>query len=129
MKVGDIVYFYETWSDAVIKGRVTNISELGTEVNCSCCVDEKGEEVCEQYGRTLRTKEELFFSAQEAYDTHAKQSHDKLCEYCKEIETVTDLIRFPLKHCLKGEEYTDQIARQAYEIRTKDLLGIDIRRD
>lgn len=129
MKTGDIVYFYEIWSDAVVKGRVAEISELGVKVKCLCCVDENGEQVCEQYGITSYAKEKLFFSAQEAYDAHTKQSHDKLCEYCKEIETVADLIQFPLKHCLNGEEYTDQIARQAYEIRAKDLLGIEIRRE
>ena len=45
-------------------------------------------------------------------------------KYKSEIKNLEDLLRFPLKHCFCGEEYTDYEALSAYKARVTELTEI-----
>ena len=42
------------------------------------------------------------------------------------MKDLKDLLKFPLNHCLNGEEYTDYEAKAAYKQRVNELVGIDL---
>ena len=44
-----------------------------------------------------------------------------------EIKSVEDLLKFPFKHAFNAEEYSNYEAAEAYVIRAKELLGVEIK--
>lgn len=71
-------------------------------------------------------KEDMVFATKEEAEEEAMDKSIRLVKkYCEEIKDIQDLIRFPLKHCFNGEEYTEEEARKAYCIRAKELTGTD----
>ena len=53
-------------------------------------------------------------------------NYEEKSKYCSKINTIEDLVKFPINHCLNGEEYTNNEAYQAYKIKVKELVGIDL---
>lgn len=128
MKAGDIVYFYENWSDFVVKAKVKKVYRTGIEDAAEVCaisaVDCEGGQIVSLPGGSYDKRlKDLYPTAQSAYE---KKQHDIIVRYCKEITSVEKLITFPLKYALNGEEYTDWAAVTAYKIMAKKLVGIDL---
>ena len=73
----------------------------------------------------LAFEENIFLSKNKALKDSSEKYAGLVRTYCKEIKDIDDLIRFPLKHCFGGEEYTEYEAREAYCIRAKELAGIE----
>lgn len=130
MNKGDIVYYYEHWSKSIIKGRILKIYEvkdiLVAKIESICFVSYDNRIIDNAYGVSNRPVLELFNSAKETYDFYYRKQKERIEEYSKEICTIEDLIKFPLEHCLFGEEYTDDAARQAYINMAKELLKIEL---
>lgn len=130
MNKGDIVYYYEHWSKSIIKARILKIYEikdiLVAKIESICFVSYDNQIIDNAYGVSDRPVLELFNSAKETYDFYYGKQKERIEEYSKEICTIEDLIDFPLKHCLFGEEYTDDAARQAYINMAKELLKIEL---
>lgn len=130
MNKGDIVYYYEHWSKSIIKGRILKIYKvkdiLVAKIESICFVSYDNQIIDNAYGVSNRPVLELFNSAKETYDFYYRKQKERIEEYSKEICTIEDLIKFPLEHCLFGEEYTDDAARQAYINMAKELLKIEL---
>lgn len=142
MNIGDIVYYYEHWSDSLVKAKIESIYQTGlyakhfgtdskitedvAKLKTICTVDYDGEEMYSFPGSCDRRMVELYTSVESAYDAYCIEQSKKIKKYCSEINTIEDLIRFPINHCLNGEEYTNNEAYQAYKIKAKELAGIDL---
>lgn len=144
MNIGDIVYYYEHWSDSIVKAKIENIyqtelyakqfntntktkiAEDVAKLKNICMVDYDGEKTYDFPGSCDRRIVELYTSAKSAYDNYYKEQNKKIKKYCSEINTIEDLVKFPINHCLNGEEYTDNEAYQAYKIKVKELFGINL---
>lgn len=59
--------------------------------------------------------ENAFSTAKEAFEAKEKLVKDYLEKLRSEITDVESLFRFPLNHCVIGNEYTDWYARAVYE--------------
>jgi hypothetical protein len=58
---------------------------------------------------------------------YIKEQHDiEVQKYCDEIKTVEDLLKFPFKYSFNAEEYTNYDAMEAYKIKAKELLNVNI---
>ena len=144
MNIGDIVYYYEHWSDSLVKAKIENIYQTGlyakrfdtntktkitedvAKLKTICTVDYDGEEMYSFPGSCDRRIVELCASAESAYDAYCIEQNKRIKKYCSEINTIEDLVKFPINHCLNGEEYTNNEAYQAYKIKVKELVGIDL---
>lgn len=137
MKPGDIIYYYEHWSDNIIKAEIEKTGLYARDfsddaqlnvvaVKMLCAVDYTGEELCKVPGSCCKKVSDLYESPQSAYDAYQIEQHTIIKEYCNEINSLEELLRFPLEHCLYGEEYTDNAACRAYKIKAKELAGIDL---
>lgn len=144
MNIGDIVYYYENWSGSLVKAKIENIYQIGlyakrfnTDIKTKitedvaklkniCTVNPDGEEMYIFSGSCDRRVVELYTSAESAYDAYCIKQNNRIKKYCSEINTIEDLAKFPINHCLNGEEYTDYEAYQAYKIKVKELVGIDL---
>ena len=135
--VGDIVYYYENWSDSIVKAKIERMYQTVSkncadmedvaEVHAISAVGYEGDEIVSLPGGTCDKRfKDLYLTAQDAYDAYEKKQHKVIDEYCKEIANVEKLITFPLKHVLNGGEYADQAAVTAYKIMAKKLVGIDL---
>lgn len=77
-------------------------------------------------GWTYNTPEDyMFLTEKDAIDVFEKSREELINKYKEEIKTVKDLIIFPLVHCLCGE-YANYESIEAYKIRAKELLNIEI---
>lgn len=130
MQVGDIVYFYEYWSDSIEKGKIEELKNVNglkaAEVRNIGVVDSEGKTISNAYGTSTRYVENLYPSAASAYSVYFEKSIKQKRQYIEKIKTVRDLVDFPLNHCLCGDEYTDYDAKAAYKQRVKELLNIDL---
>ena len=144
MDIGDIVYYYEHWSNSLVKAKIESIYQTGLYANrfdtdtktkitedvaklkTICTVDYDGEEIYSFPGSCDRRIVELYTSAESAYDAYCIEQNKRIKKYCSEINTIEDLVKFPINHCLNGEEYTNNEAYQAYKIKVKELVGIDL---
>jgi len=77
-------------------------------------------------GNFAITEDYVFRTRKEALDAAEKERQTIIENYKQEIKDLNDLIRFPLKHCFHGDEYTDENAVCAYKIRAKELTGLDL---
>lgn len=83
------------------------------------------EHIC--YGQYYKALAEKCFKTIEELYVYIKEQHDiEVQKYCDEIKTVEDLLKFPLKYSFNAEEYTNYDAMEAYKIKAKELLNINI---
>lgn len=76
-------------------------------------------------GNFWASEGDVYQEKQKALKASSEKYADLVRAYCDEIKDINDLIRFPLKHCFCGEEYTEYEAREAYCIKAKELAGIE----
>ena len=130
MKVGHIVYFLEHWSRNIIKAQIEKLQTIdnqkAAEVKCLLAVDKNGNILCKSCGNCTQPLTNLYFSPSELYNALQQKRGIQIQKYCDEIKNTSDLLKFPLIHCLNGDEYTDYEAIAAYKRKTKELLGIDL---
>lgn len=120
-KNGDTVYVNSIWNkedECIITGYVEQESSTG---ECMYIVNSVTN------GCTFGATDACVFATKkEAHQANIRNIEDKIKKYKAEIKDINDLIRFPLKYCFNGEEYTDYEAMKAYKIRAKELTGIDL---
>ena len=130
MKVGDIAYYHEHWSDSIVKCKIASIKNIGekefAEVEDVGIVDLEDKIICDTYDIRTRPISTLYPTVTSAYKAYNDKNEELKQKYLEEITDVHDLIRFPLDHCLNGDEYTDYVAIAAYKERARELLGINL---
>ena len=124
--VGDTVYFVENWTNNVIQGKISKIHNGGVSVTCQYIVDTEGNFIDKSFGTSGARFEDLYATAQEAFDGKNRKHLEWISKYCDEITDIESLLKFALNHCLNGEEYTDYAARAMYAEKAKELLDIDL---
>ena len=72
------------------------------------------------------TEDVIFDSYEKAVEAYNAECNKRVNEYCSEINTLDDLLKFPISHCICGDEDLDYEAKQAYIIKVKDLCNISI---
>lgn len=133
-KKGDIAYVYDDWW-GVCKVEVIKIQYNDVWVNFKYSVDKNGEQTtdfdyCGTSARFLCPDEGhkmygIWHTAEEVYvlqDALIKSEEEK---YRSEINSVKDLIEFPLKNSLCGEDM-NYTAFKIYKEKAKELLNVDL---
>ena len=129
-KTGDIVYVID---NGIIKAKLKEPYEQdgqkGFWVNFQYNVDETGKRIYDFYlgGTSVRLfnakrpEHGIYRTAKEAYDVFATLQYEQYESYAKSINTVEELVLFPLENNID-----DTIARKVYVEKAKELLDIDI---
>lgn len=121
---GMIIYFYRDLDSYVIKGKVKDPVVVNTsftdikyirKVDWKANIDSEGKEVGEIGGTSGVCLEKAFLTAKEANAARDAEVEKYKDDLRSEIADVESLLKFPLKHCLDGDEYTDWQARAVYE--------------
>lgn len=129
IKIGDIVYSVNSWTNNVVKAKVTEIREDGVLFEHLCFVNNNGNRIDKAYGSSGAYWDNIFVTAKEAYTYRNENNNRYVSQYLESIKTVADLVKFPFTHCINGGEYTDWNAVKAYKIRAKELLGINLEKE
>lgn len=121
---GMTIYFYRDLDSCVIKGKVKDPVVLNTsftdikyirKVDWEASIDSEGKEVGTIGGTSGVCLDKAFFTAKEANDARDAEIEKHKKELRSEITDMESLLKFPLIHCLNGDEYTDWQARAVYE--------------
>lgn len=120
---GMTIYFYSNLDSYIKKGKVKDSSILGAgdsiqyirKVDWKANIDSEGKEVREIGGTSGVRLDQAFLTAKEANDAQKAEVEKHKEELRSEITDVESLLKFPLDHCLNGDEYTDWQARAVYE--------------
>lgn len=126
LKPNDIVYYEDPWSNNIIKAEVIKIRDNYIRVHDICYVDKNGNATYDCSGTRNILISDICASYQNAYEIRNERADKAVKDYCENIKNLNDLMRFPLKYCLNGEEYTDYNAVKAYKIRAHELLDIEL---
>ena len=114
---------HENWSGNIIKSTLLKPCENGYRIEYQSIVDRDGNDVDCFFGESAREFGKMWFSAKEAYEAIDAKRKRNIEKYTNEIQTIEDLIRFPLKYCINGEEYTNHAALEAYKQRAEEIFG------
>jgi len=121
-KDNEIVYVNSTYNIAE-KCKITKFVQKESKVNKPVYALHS----LDNYGSFAATEECIFKTKEDAIKSYETSANKLVEKYKDEIKTLADLIKFPLSHCIAcGEEYTEEEAREAYKIRAKEIIGIDI---
>jgi len=116
----EIVYVNSTYNIAE-KCKITKFVQKESSVNKSVYALKS----LDNLGSFAAIEECIFKTKEDALKAYKESSNKLIEKYKNEIKTLEDLIKFPLSHCIAcAEEYTEEEAREAYEIRAKELIGI-----
>lgn len=126
IKIGQTVYIQEHWTKGIFEGTVTEILDEGVRVDAGYFVDSNGKPTHIFGGDTGGMFEDVYPTAKDAYDGINAKYDAQVKAYCEEITDANSLAAFPLKHPFGAEEYTNCAAIEAYKIRCKELLGLDL---
>ena len=126
LKIGSNVYAYERWSNSILRAEVIKIYDDSCELRFMNIVDRYGNDRGDMFGVSRRVFDQVWHTAKEAWAAIDKEHDNAVIRYSQNMETVEDLLKFPLLHCLCGEEYTDYAAIDAYKKRCSELLDINL---
>ena len=129
-KVGQEVYFQEYWSRMYVKGIISEINDDILHVDAIGYVDAKGDLISKftpKYTISQEDADKRYFPTIKALnDFVIKRDREIVDSYKKSINTIEDFVKFPLKYCFCGEEYTDEQAIIAYKEKAKELFSINL---
>lgn len=131
-QVNQTVYHIDRYTDTIIKCRITAIEPYDKQpdqqvltLKDMVIMSDNNTESYRLPGTRQAFSSHVYPSFAEAL--LAKQQNTKNLEetYRNEIQTMQDLLQFPIKHCIAAaEEYTDLTARKIYIERCEALTGI-----
>ena len=67
-------------------------------------------------------EKDMFMTKKEAIESYKQEYEQQVEEYLDEINSLIDLLYFPLEHCINGDENTDYAAKAAYCIKIKEFI-------
>lgn len=142
VKKGQTIYWYRNIWDVVEKGTVedptiiTDVLGAATDhpVELKLIKDVHWDErvyedgtTASSFGNSHALLDNVFLTAKEAYEAQNAVIEKHKNELRDEINGLEDLLKFPLKHCLCGDEYTDEYAREVYEDVCQKILSGEIK--
>ena len=131
-RLNQTVYYIDRYTNTIIRCRITAIEPYDKQpdqqvltLKDMIMMSDINTESYHIPG-TRQTLTSYIYPSFEAALLSKKQNTKNLEEtYRNEIQTLQDLLQFPLRHCIApAEEYTDQIARDIYIERCEALTGI-----
>lgn len=124
-KIGQKVWFKETWSGFVHSAKITAFGE--TEVSARNTKKYQYAKLTWDGGNSSCLLKDLYASRKELIFALKKESENKINKIKLNIHDVNDLIKFMYNHCIApAEEYTDWDARQAVKEIAKEMLGLEL---
>ena len=124
VKNGMTIYFYRDLDSYIIRGKVKDSSirdacikniKVISKVNWEANINSEGKEVRTIGGTSGVRLDKAFLTAKEANDAQEAEVEKHKEELRSEITDMESLLKFPLNHCLIGDEYTDWQAKAVYE--------------
>lgn len=124
VKNGMTIYFYRDLDSYIIRGKVKDSSirdacinniKVISKVDWKANINDEGKEVRDIGGTSGVRLDKAFLTAKEAVDAQKAEVEKHKEELRSEITDIESLLKFPLNHCLIGDEYTDWQAKAVYE--------------
>ena len=131
--IGTTVYFLSanSYEVGLFRGEICSNPEYYEEIDRAICTIKNVEDLsmpeynCIGEYKAWTTE---CFATEDELRKYVKSRHDDSVKaYCSEIKSVEDLLMFPFKHAFNAEEYSNYEAAEAYVIRAKELLGVEIK--
>lgn len=120
IKIGDKIWFQEHWTDRIIYGIVTEISDEGVRLD-GVSRDDKS-----FIGSSGATWKNAYKTEDEAIRSVHEKDDRLIAEYKVMMPDIKGLVQFALDHNTHFcEEYTDECAIRAYKERAKELGVLD----
>ena len=122
ISVGSVVYFYDETMQVVVQAIVTDMyllnGQMAVEVSMNAIIE--GEDERPIFGTTCCKLDDIHLNMDFA------EEHDDdltVADYCKQISTLEDLIRFAIRYHLDSMHPN---ALEAYKKRARELVGIQL---
>lgn len=135
MTIGSIAYVWGINTSKIYKCTIIDVAPVGArtpipyKVNSLGIVDIDGNLIETDSGEFNCSESAIWPTAKEAYNceyaVNGRQYHDKFDMFAKEINNISDLLKFPIKYNLTKTD-RDDVAYDVYKKKVKDLFGVDI---
>lgn len=121
-KPGDIAYYFDSWSEQLICGKIDKLFDVPTKDGRKLTAARFRDGIARS-----RLLDELFINKKSALESYEQSREDKIAAYMSTIQSVNDLVAFGYtKNVAHAEEYTNYEAREAYRRKAKELLNLDL---
>ena len=120
VKIGDKIWFQESWTERVIYGIVTKILDKGVHLDGVRCDDNSFT------GSSGAIWENMYKTKDDAIKSVREKDERQVAEYKAMMPDIKCLVQFALDYnTCRCEEYTDECAIRAYTERAKELGVLD----
>lgn len=120
VKIGDKIWFQESWTERVIYGIVTKILDKGVHLDGVRCDDNSFT------GSSGAIWENMYKTKDDAIKSVREKDERQVAEYKAMMPDIKGLVQFALDYnTCRCEEYTDECAIRAYTERAKELGVLD----
>lgn len=119
------VYYVNKDTLEILRGIIIGLNTFNYDVEVKIQI-EYNETTCEKDCYIIDTISNVVFAYKvDALEYRENQQQYKISQYCLEIKTVEDLLRFPLNHQINGDN-CNGCALKAYIQKAKELCGIEL---
>lgn len=120
VKIGDKIWFQESWTERVIYGIVTKILDKGVHLDGVRCDDNSFT------GSSGAIWENMYKTKDDAIKSVREKDERQVADYKAMMPDIKGLVQFALDYnTCRCEEYTDECAIRAYTERAKELGVLD----
>lgn len=120
VKIGDKIWFQEQWTERVIYGIVTKISDKGVYLDGVIHDDNSF------IGSSGAIWENAYKTKDDAIKSVREKDEKQVTDYKAMMPDIKGLVQFALNYnTCRCEEYTDECAIRAYTERAKELGVLD----
>ena len=125
MKENTPVYYVDQNTLEVLRGTIIGFNAYNSNVDVEIEIEYNESTYEKNYDTIYTTSNTIFANINDALDYQENQRQYKISQYRSEIKDIDDLLRFPLNHQLKGDDY-NECALEAYMQKAKELFGIEL---
>lgn len=119
------VYYVNTDTLEILRGTIIGFNAYNSNVDVEIEIEYNESTYEKNYDTIYTTSNTIFANINDALDYQENQRQYKISQYRSEIKNIDDLLRFPLNHQLKGDDY-NECALEAYMQKAKELSGIEL---
>lgn len=125
MKENTPVYYVDQNTLEVLRGTIIGFNAYNSNVDVEIEIEYNESTYEKNYDTIYTTSNTIFANINDALNYQENQRQYKISQYRSEIKDIDDLLRFPLNHQLKGDDY-NECALEAYMQKAKELYGIEL---
>lgn len=119
------VYYVDQNTLEVLRGTIIEFNAYNSNVDVEIEIEYNESTYEKNYDTIYTTSNTIFANINDALDYQENQRQYKISQYRSEIKDIDNLLRFPLNHQLKGDDY-NECALEAYMQKAKELCGIEL---